>query len=717
MPFPIIPGPPIDILGPSLAPRPSGQDVGGGGGGSGPPIVYRPGQGQGPTGAGSVGDTQPLEARLRYGTALHSKVLARLNSRRDLAERHIGKRYDNWDEVDEHCRLYVDLSRNAKRGDGSRDTTKKEMPFERSIVVPMSLSILTVRLTQLLAIFGARDPMIQLEGRGPEDIRPAKLMEALLGYDLQQMASFAVMYALCQDAEKYGLGIVHDCWEVEEGWRMQPPPAMPPVIAQMMGAMGLGGLLRPKQVWGTLREYNLWEPVDPYHYWPDPRVPVSQVQHGEFVGHRIYRGSIYFKERQSAQGSGGVYFNLEYLPKVGGQGAHRTGKGRFDAGDFQLREAPEGDDRGYYGLDSMEVKLIPSEWKLGPGQRPEIWKFAWVDDAVIVRAHPAGYAHGQFTYAVGESVPDEHSLLNPGMIENLDGIQRTINWLVNSHIENVRKHLNDAVIYAPSLVEEADLLQPGPARHVRLTAKGEELVMQGQLTFAQIVMQLPWADVTKAHLQTVNQLFDMAQRLAATSDPQMSQTTDDERTLGEVQQVIAGSSQRLAITARMLDTQALMPLAYRAIANRQQFTELEQYVRITGELSRELGGLDRVLLKPAAIAGQFDYIAHSGVVPPDPARFAEVWVKILEGVAKIPQLAMPGPDGRVLDVREVFNEGAQAMGVKNINQFYMQVMPDPQVAAGVQAGNLVPMPPGGPNGRIAGAGVQTPMIPGANLTP
>jgi len=39
------------------------------------------------------------------------------------------------------------------------------------------------------------------------------------------------------------------------------------------------------------------------------------------------------------------------------------------------------------------------------------------------------------------------------------------------------------------------------------------------------------------------------------------------------------------------------------------------------------------------------------------------------------------------------------------------------VAAGVAAGNLVPMPPGGPNGRVPGAGTQTRMVPGAELTP
>ena len=457
-------------------------------------------------------------------------MIARLRARRELSERHIGRRDDDWDQVNEHRQLYIDLSRRAKKGDGSVDSTKAEMPFERSIVIPMSLSILGVRMTQLLSIFGSRDPMIQLEGRGPEDVRPAKLMEALLGYDLLQMQSYSVMFMLCQDAEKYGMGVVHDTWEVEEGWRMQPPPAVPPQIGQMMSMMGLGALLRPKQVWGTLREFNRWEAIDPYCYWPDPRVPVSRVQDGEFAGHTIYRGMMYFKERESMGGSG-IYFNLDALPRLGSKSQPNAGRrSRFDLTDFQLREAPEGDERGYYAMHTMEIKLIPKDWQLSPTDRPEIWKFSWVDDQVIVRAHPAGYAHGKFCYAVGESVPDEHALFNAGMIENLDGIQRTSDWLVNSHVENVRKHLNDAVIYAASLIEEKDLLQPGPSRHIRLTEKGEQLLMNGQLSFQQMVMQLPWADVTKQHLNTVNELFNMAQRLAATSDPQMSQPMEPERT-------------------------------------------------------------------------------------------------------------------------------------------------------------------------------------------
>ena len=110
MPLPIPPGPPIDDVAPAKVGATAVDQ--GGGGGHGPPIVYRPGQGQ--PGAGAMVAGAPEEL-LKYGTALHQQVLTRLNSRRDLSQRHIGKRYDNWSEVDEHCRMFIDLSRRAKK--------------------------------------------------------------------------------------------------------------------------------------------------------------------------------------------------------------------------------------------------------------------------------------------------------------------------------------------------------------------------------------------------------------------------------------------------------------------------------------------------------------------------------------------------------------------------------------------------------------------------
>src|SRR5574342_1374529 len=88
----------------------------------------------------------PLKERLLPGSSFHQTMLSRLIARRNLSQTAINKRYDDWNRVDEHVRLFIDLSRRAKEGNGQSNPNMLEMPFKRSIVVPLSYAILQVRM-------------------------------------------------------------------------------------------------------------------------------------------------------------------------------------------------------------------------------------------------------------------------------------------------------------------------------------------------------------------------------------------------------------------------------------------------------------------------------------------------------------------------------------------------------------------------------------------
>jgi hypothetical protein len=130
------------------------------------------------------------------------------------------------------------------------------------------------------------------------------------------------------------------------------------------------------------------------------------------------------------------------------------------------------------------------------------------------------------------------------------------------------------------------------------------------------------------------------------------------------------------------------------------------------------------------LQGNFDYVQRSAMLPPDPARQAMVWTQLLMGLGKFPQILAPGPDGKMLDVRKIFNEAVRTMGIRNIDQFYtqappmmpgmqpgmggppgpgqpgqvpVQVMPDEKVAQGVQRGDYAPIEP-----RLPGMAGMTP---------
>lgn len=650
----------------------------------------------------------PIEQLLRYsgGTAtdLHAKTISRLIARRNLSERSMKSRYDAWNTVDEHCRMFIDLKRNAKNADRSTDPTKKEMPWARSIVVPMSYAILQVYMTQLMGLFSRRDPPLEIQGVGPEDVRPAKVMNAVIGWDQTQTNYMLELYSAMQDACKYGVGVLNDCWEEEYGWMKQQPDPIERFMAYLTGKKP-----EPVRVWDRLTDYNRVRSVDPYSFYPDPRISLSYLQEGDFSGHRIWRG--YLQILAQSQDNGGNYFNVEAVQKTAPRGMTLRSRNRFNSSQMTLMGSMDDKDRGFHAIDSAMISIVPRDWGLGDSNRPEKWHFAWADDRVIIRAHPSPYDHGRFNYSVLESNPDVHIFNNPGSIENIDGLQRFMNWFYNSHIQNVIRHLNNRMIYASSLIESDDVENPNAAMHIRLTAKGEEALASGRFSsISQMYQQLQITDVTGGMLKDVSFMMDLAMRMSGAADQMMGRATTERRTLGEIQRVGHEGSARMATLAGLFDIQALKPLALRWCSNRQQFTDEEQFVRITGTLAKQFGGElvgDRLRVTPKDLQGNYDYEPKMGPTPMNPEQMAQVLMDGLVGIMKSEVLmGMPDKEGKILDPHEILKEILRDKGIKNPDDFYrsmggqpgqqmpgasVQVMPDEQVQAEQQRGNIVPM--------------------------
>jgi hypothetical protein len=304
------------------------------------------------------------------------------------------------------------------------------------------------------------------------------------------------------------------------------------------------------------------------------------------------------------------------------------------------------------------------------------------------------------------------------MIELLQPVQRTVNWLWNSHIENTRKILNDSLIIAQRFIEMVDITNPGPAKHIRLSDEGEKLVAAG-MDPRMFAAQLTVSDITKGHLETAQGLIEFAQMMAASNDPAQGKPMDGDKTLGEIQSILASSNARLAIVAQIIDATAMRPLCRRSVQNRQQFTSTQQWFRIVGDqamVGDEALKTQHAMLSKADLWGNYDYIAHSSVLPSDPARSAELWLKLLQIGAGYPMLMDPAmsPDGQVLDVRKIFNKAAQEAGAKNVQEFYRMVqppappmiVPDQVMADQVKRGNAIPAGPPGPPQVPPGVRVQ-----------
>jgi hypothetical protein len=159
----------------------------------------------------------------------------------------------------------------------------------------------------------------------------------------------------------------------------------------------------------------------------------------------------------------------------------------------------------------------------------------------------------------------------------------------------------------------------------------------------------------------------------------------------------------------------VLPWARRQVSNLQQFLDEDTFIKVTGNKAKELGVNPNEFLRvpPENIQGQFDYPVHTGEIPPDPQRNVQVWTQVLMAIAKTPNLAAR------FDLVEVFKQLVYSAGIKNIDAFLVksQVMPDEQVMAMRQQGNVVPaqealaqgnggnmpqLPPGGVGAMLTG---------------
>jgi hypothetical protein len=310
--------------------------------------------------------------------------------------------------------------------------------------------------------------------------------------------------------------------------------------------------------------------------------------------------------------------------------------------------------------------------------------------------------HNRFPLVTAEFSPDFHSVYNPGLVELTMPMEYILSWLFNSHMENVRKTINDMIVYDPARIMRSDLETPGPGRLIRMKpeAYGQDV--------KSAIFQLQVNDITGAHLKDSEVILDLLQRVTAVSDNLMGlPIVGGRRTATEVRGVRELSANRLQTLAQLISSQAFQPWTEQMVANTLQLMERDLFIRL--EQSKGADPASQFLhITPEDIYGEFDFLPIDASIPIDRVDLGQVWKEILLGVAQSPELS-----GQ-LDLFEIFKKTCEIFGVKNIDQFRrspdqmaqmaaaqgqpgganVRVAPDQQVEDQVRKGNAVPIKPG-----------------------
>ena len=605
----------------------------------------------------------PMGLDLQPDSQLHQKVLGKLLNRVRVAYEKMDSRRRSWREIDKTLTAYVridELERKVKEKD-------KRAPV--SIVFPHSYSILET-LTSFMDGLFLREPIFQYDGNSPEDTIGAILMTKVVEAHCKRFKVGLALHTAFKDSIAYGVGACFPLWKQKWGYRTR-------------SSYGMDGQLEKTSEPALLFEGNSLENVDPYQLLLDPNYGIQSIQDAEFVG--FVRRTNYYNLLPE-DGKGAV-FNVRYL-----KGKDCTSRYWGSQRDQKAQTTTVGDTSVLRPVDVvyLYINIIPKDWGLGDYEEPEKWLFAIAADRYIIQAQPLDLDHNMFPVAVCAPTFDGYSSAPLSRLELLGGMQELLDWLLNSHVANVRKTINDMIIYDPYMLNTADLTDPKPGKLVRARRAAWGKDIRGS------IQQLQINDVTRQHIADAQLTMGLMNQISGADDAMMGtlrQGGPERLSAAEFSGTQSQALGRLQSLAMIVGQQLIQDVGYMFAMHTQQMMQEDVWVNTVGAWQDQLLAHygpqiqnDRMRVTPQDLNIDFDIAVN----PEGQGQATQFWIQMFDTIAKTPELY------QLIDVGRVFRYVASQLGAKNVDNFLRAPIqpvgaPTTDVMAQAQAGNMVPI--------------------------
>lgn len=598
------------------------------------------------------------EMDLRPLSPLHNKIIREINDRTAEAASTNQENFSRWDEINRVTSSFI-----PTKDLGGINNPRKP----RTVVYPYSFAILETWLSYMTAVF-FESPIFKYKGWGPEDKIGAALLERVIEWQCQRSKTLIHLHTHCRDALTYGLGFTAQGWDARYGKRLVVSPYTQE---------------RETLDYLEYEGFNV-QPIDPYRALPDPNVPAWDVQNAEYFGWVERSNRLKLLEMEKQQGTD--YFNCQYLSGL----AQGTTSYLSTVSNRPHRKEALRDHHTTTPLDvtKMYVNLIPYEWHLGPSRHPERWYFEVVGDRIVIQAKPLGLIRDMIPIACAAPDFDGYSQSPISRVGLLHGMQTTLDFLLNSHMQSVLAALDNKFVVDPKLIELQDFAEGKPIIRLRPNYQGRGV--------KDAIQQLNVMDATQNHVGDSAFLIDGMQKVSGADDAMMGhlRQAGPERLTGqEFAGTRQGAATRMERVAKLIAAQSLKDIAETAAMYTQQFMSEEQYVEVAGRhaelLQREIGAAygDQMRVSPFDLLIRYDVEVKDGSVPGN--KSSETFVHLIDLMGKYPQLAEEFDATRIV-LHILRNEGVTdpSAWLRNMKA---EAQPDEEVMNEVQKGNLVPM--------------------------
>jgi hypothetical protein len=176
----------------------------------------------------------------------------------------------------------------------------------------------------------------------------------------------------------------------------------------------------------------------------------------------------------------------------------------------------------------------------------------------------------------------------------------------------------------------------------------------------------------------------IGERITGINEQMFGGISKSRTTATEVRTSTGFGVNRLKTITEYISAMGISTLASRMVLDSQQFYDANKKFKIVGDLA-QMAGPSFMTIDPGMLSGDFDFVPVDGTLPVDRMAMATLWQNIMGQMRNFPQLMMQ------FDIGKVFTHVAQLAGIRNINQFKVQVVPDAVLAAQAGAGNVIPL--------------------------
>lgn len=611
------------------------------------------------------------ELNRRDLSEFHNKLFAKVKGLVDMSRNDMSQHYDKW----ENAELIYEGKRPGDE-DSKSCKDKKELP---NIVIPLTYAQIQTFIAFAMNLLTQRKTFFELEATGEEDVAGAKLGEALLDRDLEYNNFVAILYQFLLDICRFGIGAYKHSWvrETERVW-VKKKVAAPPTVVNMLGRLfNQAQEEKEEEVQEERVAYlgNKITSVSPYQIYPDTRLPLLRFQEGEFCASEEDMTRI-----QLARGEvDGIYVGVKFIEKFKEGGlesstVRRRSRFRQNNSSFSLSSNNQ-EVESCVVVTSVQIDLIPSEYKLSDGsllgesKKPEKWLVEYANDHRIIRCQPLGYSHNKFTYAIGQYSIDQLNLVNETISQVISHLQSVIDWFINSHITNVKKHITNRLIVDPAAVVYEDIRDHKPVIRLKPSAVGVDIRRH--------IQQLEVSDLTRNHINDVQSLLPFIAMSTAISDNVMGNYHTGRRSAREASNTANASGSRLRNLVKILFDTSIKPSGRDMLSNHRDGLDEDTFVSIMGDFMTDWSafqsftkeGITKVKVNRTSIAGRYDFKVFEGILPSDKHLQAETIEQTLLAL-------MRNPNGigiltQVLgyDPAKLFKEALELRGVKNPDRF------------------------------------------------